>query len=144
MAEAKVRAAGCVPWRPASGGLPGTAEWLVVHRPRYDDWSFPKGKLEPGEKWLDAALREVEEETGLTGEIGPALDDARYVDHKGRNKVVRYWSMRITGGAFVANDEVDELVWLPAADARDRLSYEHDRALLDQAGRYLEQPPASS
>jgi 8-oxo-dGTP diphosphatase len=124
-----VRAAGCVVWRPGPQGI----EWLVAHRPRYDDWSFPKGKLDPSEEWLDGARREVEEETGLTGEIGHSLDDVEYVDHKGRDKIVRYWSMRATDGTFVANDEVDAVVWLSADDARDRLTYERDLVLLDQA-----------
>ena len=142
VADHLVRAAGCVPWRRADIGT--DVEWLVVHRPRYDDWSFPKGKLEPGEEWLEAALRELDEETGLTGTIGSALDDVHYVDHKGRDKVVRYWSLHISSGAFVANDEVDEVAWLRIADARALLSYEHDRALLDQADRSLSRPPPPS
>ncbi len=124
-----VRAAGCLVWRPGPQGV----EWLVAHRPRYDDWSFPKGKLSPDEEWLDGARREVEEETGLTGEIGHSLDDVEYVDHKGRDKVVRYWTMRATDGTFVPNDEVDAVVWLSADDTKARLTYERDLALLDQA-----------
>ncbi len=133
-----VRAAGCVVWRVGAD----EPEVLVVHRPRYDDWSFPKGKLEDGEDWLDAAKRELEEETGLTGEIGVALDAVYYVDHKGRQKEVRYWTMRADAGPFVANDEVDEIAWLTAADAKGRLSYERDGLLLDQAAGKLTSPEA--
>lgn len=131
--EDVVRAAGCVVWRSGPDGL----EVMVVHRPRYDDWSFPKGKLESGEDWLDGARREVEEETGLTGEIGIALDSVEYVDHRGRQKQVRYWTMRVEPGPFIANDEVDEVVWLGPAEAKRRLSYERDALLLDQAAAGL-------
>ncbi|HEY8002343.1 MAG TPA: NUDIX hydrolase [Solirubrobacterales bacterium] len=102
----------------------------VVHRPQYDDWSLPKGKLEPGESWSDGALREVEEETGLRCELGPELEPARYRDRKGRDKLVRWWLMRPLGGEFVAGDEVDELRWLSLAEALDLLDYAHDRELL--------------
>jgi 8-oxo-dGTP diphosphatase len=102
----------------------------VVHRPRYDDWSLPKGKLEPGESWSDGALREVEEETGLRCELGAELEPARYRDRKGREKLVRWWLMRPLGGEFVAGDEVDQLRWLSLAEALDLLDYEHDRELL--------------
>ncbi len=124
-----VRAAGCVVWRPGTNG----AEFLVAHRPRYDDWSFPKGKLEEGEDWLDGAVREVEEETGLTGEIGEPLDAVDYVDHKGRQKQVRYWIMRADPRPFEVNDEVDEVSWMAPERARERLTYPRDRSLLDQA-----------
>ncbi|MFI5121933.1 MAG: NUDIX hydrolase [Vicinamibacteria bacterium] len=102
----------------------------VVHRPQYDDWSLPKGKLEPGESWSDGALREVEEETGLRCELGHELEPARYRDRKGRDKLVRWWLMRPLGGEFVAGDEVDELRWLSLAEALDLLDYAHDRELL--------------
>jgi 8-oxo-dGTP diphosphatase len=124
-----VRAAGGAVWR--LGGA-GAIEVLIVHRPRYDDWSLPKGKLDPGEDFAEAALREVEEETGLACELGRSLPEAHYVDHRGRPKVVRYWAMTVTGGdAFSPNDEVDQLVWMALDDARIRLSYDHDRAVLD-------------
>ncbi len=120
----------------AAGGLivreggSGT-EVAVVHRPRYDDWSFPKGKLDRGETFEAAALREVEEETGLRGRLVRELPSARYEDHKGRPKVVRYWLMEAEGDvSFAPNDEVDELRWLPPAEASALLTYERDRELL--------------
>lgn len=127
MTESEVRAAGGLVERTAPDG---TVQVLVVHRPRYDDWSFPKGKLDPGEDFLAAAVREVREETGLEVEVGEELAPVRYHDHRGRPKVVRYWRMRAVGGAFEPNDEVDEVRWLPADDARPLLTYPHDRALL--------------
>jgi 8-oxo-dGTP diphosphatase len=127
VSEPEVRAAGGLVERTASDG---TIEVLVVHRPRYDDWSFPKGKLDPGEGFLDAAVREVREETGLEVEVGDELASVRYRDHKGRPKLVRYWRMRAVGGTFEPNDEVDEVRWLPADEAQALLTYPHDRALL--------------
>ena len=123
MAE-EVRAGGGIVRRPD-----GTV--LLVHRPRYDDWSFPKGKCDAGESFLEAAVAEVVEETGLEVHAGDPVGEVRYVDHKGRPKVVRYWAMAPVGGAFVPNDEVDEVAWLAPAEARTRLSYPHDRDLLD-------------
>ena len=91
---------------------------LLIHRPRYDDWSFPKGKLDPGETHRHAALREVEEETGLRCRTGASCPEARYADRKGRPKRVRYWSMEPIDGEFVANDEVDEVRWLLIDEAK--------------------------
>ena len=109
-------------------------EVLVVHRPRYDDWSFPKGKAADGESDEDCALREVEEETGLRCELGAELSPARYRDERGRPKLVRYWLMSVHGGdAFATNDEVDRLEWLPLEEAAARVDYEHDRRLLAEA-----------
>jgi 8-oxo-dGTP pyrophosphatase MutT (NUDIX family) len=124
-----VRAAGGAVLRSGAGGDP---EVLLVHRPRYDDWSLPKGKCDPGESYEDCARREVEEETGITADLGDQLPDVRYRDQKGRPKVVRYWVMRPASepGPFKPNDEVDEVVWLPLAEAEERLSYGHDRGLL--------------
>ena len=102
----------------------------VVHRPKYDDWTFPKGKLDPGEGFEEAALREVEEETGLRCELGDELDSTTYRDRRGREKLVRYWEMTPVGGEFEPNDEVDELRWLTPAEARAILTYERDRGLI--------------
>lgn len=102
----------------------------VVHRPRYDDWSLPKGHLDPGEGFEEAALREVREETGLRCRITRELGESRYRDGRGRPKVVRWFAMEVVGGAFAPNDEVDELRWLAPAEASELLSYPSDRELV--------------
>ena len=103
----------------------------LVHRPRYDDWTLPKGKLDTGESFEDAALREVWEETGLRCRPVRELEPARYRDNKGRRKVVRYWLMEVKADEGLApNDEVDELRWLEPAAAAELLTYGHDRALV--------------
>ena len=122
-----VRAAGGVVWRRDAAGA---REVLVVHRPQYDDWTLPKGKLLSGERDEQAALREVEEETGLRCELGPELPSSTYHDRRGRRKVVRYWAMRPLEGDFQPHDEVDEIRWLPPAGAADALTHERDRAVL--------------
>jgi 8-oxo-dGTP diphosphatase len=127
-----------IPQVRAAGGLvarerDGTVEVAVVHRPRYDDWSLPKGKLHPGEDWEAAALREVEEETGLRCDLGDELESVTYFDRKGRRKLVRYWLMRPLDGEFEPGDEVDELRWLTPDAALDLLPYEHDRRLVQAA-----------
>jgi 8-oxo-dGTP diphosphatase len=134
----QVEAAGGVVWRRRDGG---DLEVLVVHRPRYDDWSFPKGKLDPGEDHRTAAWREVWEETGFECELGDELAEVRYADRFGRPKRVRYWAMQVTGGVFEPNDEVDELRWASPDDASSLLSYEHDAGLL--AGIEGFNPPAT-
>ena len=124
----EVRAAGGLVWRPGPGGAP---EVLLVHRPKYDDWTLPKGKAEAGESDEACALREVEEETGLRCELGPYAGDIGYVDREGRDKVVRYWEMRPLGGVFAPHHEVDEIRWLAVADAVRLVSYERDVPVLE-------------
>ena len=118
--------------RAAGGVVVRDGEVLVVHRPRYDDWSLPKGKLDPGESFEDGAVREVWEETGVRGRIRAELDPVEYVDRKGRDKLVRWYRMDVDGepDEFVPNDEIDELRWLTPAEALDLVDYDHDRALL--------------
>jgi 8-oxo-dGTP diphosphatase len=123
--EAEVKAAGGVVVR--DGRI------AVVHRPRYDDWSLPKGKLDPGESWEECALREVREETGLQCTLAAELSSTGYTDRKGRAKVVRYWRMEVAGGdPFAPDEEVDELRWLTPAEARGLLTYPHDRDLIEE------------
>jgi 8-oxo-dGTP pyrophosphatase MutT (NUDIX family) len=127
--ERPVRAAGGLVLRRRPGG---PVEIALVHRPAQDDWSLPKGKLDEGEAPEAAALREVEEETGLRCEIVRPCGRIAYVDRRGRDKVVDYWVMRPLSGRFRPSREVDELRWLPVEDARRLLSYPTDRQLLDQ------------
>jgi 8-oxo-dGTP diphosphatase len=111
----------------------GEARIAVIHRPRYGDWSLPKGKLDPGETFTDAALREVREETGFRCRLGPELSPAQYRDRKGRAKLVRFWLMEPLDGDFSPGPEVDELRWLAADAAIEVLDYEHDRELVREA-----------
>ncbi|MET9417700.1 NUDIX hydrolase [Streptomyces klenkii] len=122
-----LRAAGCVLWRRGRGG---GLEIALVHRPKYGDWSHPKGKLKRGEDALGGALREVREETGMECEPGAALPTAHYVA-AGRPKEVRYWAARATEGTFVPSREVDRVEWLPPGEARERLTEERDKELVD-------------
>ena len=122
-----VRAAGGALWRPADGGGIETA---LVHRPKYDDWSLPKGKPEEGEHLLETAVREVVEETGLDVVVGRRSVRTEYEVPEGPKRV-DYWLMRVVGGTFEPNDEVDELRWLPMAEAAELLTYERDRGLLE-------------
>ena len=125
-----VRAAGAVVTR--KGG-----DVLLVHRPRYDDWSFPKGKLDPGEHAVTAAVREVAEETGLDVRLGPPLPGQRYGLANGRTKAVSYWTARVIGdddvSRYAVNHEIDEVDWVPWDKAAEVLTYEHDRETLDAA-----------
>ncbi|GAA3164423.1 MULTISPECIES: NUDIX hydrolase [Streptomyces] len=123
-----IRAAGCVLWRPAGNG--DGLEIALVGRPRYGDWSHPKGKLKRGESFRTAAVRETVEETGMTCDLGPRLPTVHYVVD-GRPKEVRYWAAEATGGGFVPNREVDQLLWLPPQAARARVTQERDRGLVD-------------
>jgi 8-oxo-dGTP diphosphatase len=116
--------------RAAGGVVVRDGQVLVVHRPRHDDWSLPKGKLDPGERWEDAALREVLEETGLRCELGPELDPAEYQISGGRPKRVRFWRMDVIDGEFAANEEVDEARWCSREQALGLLTYVHDRELV--------------
>ncbi len=122
-----IRAAGGLVVRQGRDG----PEVLIVHRPRYHDWSFPKGKAHGDETDEECAVREVEEETGLVCELGEELPPTEYVDGSGRPKRVRYWRMRPVGGRVELLHEVDEARWVTPAEARRLLSYERDRALLD-------------
>jgi len=118
----------------ASGGLVlRDGNVLLVHRPRYDDWSFPKGKAEPGESDEECALREVEEETGLRCSLGRELPSTSYTDPKGRPKVVRYWIMDVVGGELVFEHEVDEARWVSPEEAARLLSYPRDLDVLRDA-----------
>jgi len=128
----------------AAGGIvhrrdpDGVWQVLLVHRPRYDDWSLPKGKADRGERAEETALREVEEETGLRCRLGEEVGETRYTDAKGRSKVVRYWWMQpdpdgdSANGEFTPNDEVDAVEWCTQLQATRRLSYAHDRTLLQR------------
>ena len=124
---AEVRAAGGVVWRRSELG---EIEVLVVHRPKYDDWTFPKGKAARGEDDGACALREVEEETGLVCELGSELESTFYEDNAGRTKIVRYWSMEPLSGVFTPGQEVDEVRWLATDAAAENLTYRRDRAVL--------------
>ena len=140
MKPGEVAAAGGLVTRPAAGGTGTCAiEVALVHRPKYDDWSFPKGKLDPGETDEEAATREVREETGLECALGEEFATVRYVDSKGRPKRVRYWLMTVAGGdpgsnSAIPNAEVDELRWLAPDDASTLLTYAHDQALARRLG----------
>jgi 8-oxo-dGTP diphosphatase len=127
LSEPEVRAAGGVVWR-VDDGITAVA---LVHRPKYGDWTFPKGKVEAGETDEHAAHREVVEETGFECVLGRELPEVRYLDHKDRSKLVRYWEMTVADGEFTPNAEVDLLEWLPLDAAADRLTYDHDRGVLD-------------
>jgi 8-oxo-dGTP diphosphatase len=120
-----------VPDEKAAGGVVmRDGRLAVVHRPKYDDWSLPKGHLEEGESWEDAALREVEEELGIRARTVRALDPVRYRTPKGRDKEVRYWVMEPVEGEFAPNDEVDAVRWVAPDEAGALLSYEADRSLI--------------
>jgi 8-oxo-(d)GTP phosphatase len=120
-----IRAAGAVLWRPGRRG----PEVALVHRPKYDDWSFPKGKTKPGEHVLRAAVREVWEESGVWPVLGRRLP-AREYEKEQRPKRVEYWAATGNDGDFRPNEEIDRIEWLPVHEAERRLSYEHDADLL--------------
>lgn len=124
-----VRAAGGVVLRRSRSGQ---TEIAVIHRPAYDDWTLPKGKVEPEESPEDCALREVREETGLRCELGRPIGCTAYVDRRGRDKVACYWVMEVRGGRFKPGIEVDRLLWLSLDEAVNRLTYGRDKTLLLQ------------
>ncbi len=131
--QGEVRAAGGLVCRPAGDGR--GVEVLLVHRPRYDDWTLPKGKADEGEDDEACALREVAEETGFLCRLGPELPTVRYADRFGRPKAVRFWRMEVVGGKFQPNQEVDAVAWLSPADALTRLSYRRDAEVISSLGR---------
>jgi len=118
--------------RAAGGLVVRDGEVLLVHRPQYDDWSFPKGKCDDGESDEACALREVEEETGLRCELIDELGRTSYRDAKGRPKIVRYWRMRAVTGEFVPHDEVDAIRWETPENAARVLSWPRDIPLLER------------
>ena len=126
-ASKAVLAAGAVLWRP--NGEPSSPEVAIIHRPRYDDWSLPKGKVDPGETEPVTAVREVHEETGYSSHLGRRLATVSYPVEQGVKKV-RYWAARRVDGQFAPNSEVDELKWMPVAEALKQLKYPHDRKVL--------------
>ena len=122
-----VRAAGGVVWRWRQGCL----DVVLIHRPRYDDWTLPKGKVDAGETYEQAALREVREEASIVAEIGAELPSTTYLDRSGKDKHVRYWAMTLLDGQPAGDNEVDVAEWVPIAEARSRLTYERDVNVLD-------------
>jgi 8-oxo-dGTP diphosphatase len=118
--------------RAAGGLVVRDGKVLLVHRPKYDDWSFPKGKCDAGEPDEACALREVAEETGLRCELLEEIGETSYLDAKGRPKVVRYWRMRALDGEFTPHDEVDEIRWETPERAAAILSWPRDLPLLEQ------------
>jgi len=130
--------------RAAGGVLRRGGEYALVHRPKYDDWSLPKGKLNTGESYLRAARREVLEETGHRGLDPVEVGSIGYDTVAGKRKLVRWWSMTATDGEFQPNAEVDEVAWLPGAQAVQRLNYSNDRHVLARALRLDADPTAAT
>ena len=131
-------AAGAVLWR----GNPESPEVALIHRPRYNDWSLPKGKVDPGESLVTTAAREISEETGFEVRLGKLLGKVTY-PVQNRTKVVYYWEAEVTGGEFNDNDEVDELRWMPLAKAAKKVSYALDADVLHKAAKRLQLQPTT-
>ena len=125
--DVDVQAGGGLVYRKRKGGV----EVLVVYRPSYDDWSFPKGKQNPGEKLKETALREVEEETGYRCRLKGRIGQVRYPVGRNQVKEVSYWAMKVTSGRFRPNDEVDEVRWVEPDRARTLLTWPRDINLLE-------------
>ncbi len=145
-----VQAAGGVVYRQALNAT-GTPEVLLVHRPRYDDWTLPKGKLDDSESHTEGALRELWEETGFHVNLGPLVAVCSYTDHLGRGKAVQYFAATVASGAFEPNDEVDCQEWLALPAARRKLSYPRDTDVLnafivwlDNTNEFTYQEPGTS
>ena len=136
MSEGTIRAAGGVLWRNATDADgPAAIEVAAIHRPRYDDWSLPKGKLAAGEREVDGGIREVLEETGYHVRLGRSLGETRYLKRDSgvaRQKVVRWWAMEAASGGFGPTREVDELRWLTLGEAHDLMTRDMDRDVLDR------------
>lgn len=129
-----IRAAGGVVWRrTAKGGV----DVLLVHRVGREDWTLPKGKVEPGETEEACAVREVQEETALSPALGVEVGTVQYLDQRGRAKTVRYWSMEAVDGVAAPQHEVDAVRWIPLATAPGELTYPRDRALLASCTRQI-------
>jgi 8-oxo-dGTP diphosphatase len=138
--RASIMAAGGVLHRDGDDSM---REFLLVHRPRYDDWSLPKGKLNRREGFLEAALREVREETGIQANRPVEVGSVGYQTDAGNRKVVRWWHMEMVGGKFRPNPEVDDIAWLPRAEAEERLQYANDRKVLERANALTDDPTYS-
>ena len=122
-----IEAAGGLLWRETPQGR----QLAIVHRPKYNDWTLPKGKREPGESWQETALREVAEETGFRAQLESFAGATAYTLADGVPKVVLFWNMRVSGGeGFKPTAEVDQLAWLPLGEALERLSYANEKALI--------------
>ena len=135
VASETVRAAGCVVWRRTKKG---NVKVLLIHRPRYDDWSFPKGKCDAGESFPICALRELKEEVNVSGTLGPELPPTLYRDGRGRSKIVRYWAVEYCGAEFLPNEEVDEVRWVKPQKAALLLTYDRDVGLLSDFLKVVE------
>ena len=134
-AAATIQAAGGVVWRFDSSSESGEIEVAIIHRPRYDDWSLPKGKLVRGETFVEGAVREVTEETGFRVKLGRPLGEISYEKVSGdvsRPKVVRYWAMHAEGGVFTSGNEVDQLRWVSLGIAFAMLTHDRDREVLER------------